>query len=149
YWLHGLDIGNPEVLRRLLVGPILRGRSAAQPLRENGYAVSMSGAPITADAWRRIRRWRDSWMRLDADALPVLLVDGESPHAGEAALRRLGKELVATGAPVHPDLPDPARYPQRQVQPSVDWVSRVGGSWAYTWMPSPLKPQAELAAQRG
>lgn len=141
YWRHSLDIGNPEVLRRLLVGPILRGRSASQPLRENGYAVSVSGEPITTDAWRRIRRWRDAWLRLDAGALPVLLVDGESSYAGQAALLRLEKEIVATRAPVHPDLPDPARYPSRQVQPSIEWVSRVGGSWAYTWMRSPLGPR--------
>ncbi|HEX5996229.1 MAG TPA: DsbA family protein [Jiangellales bacterium] len=143
YWLHGLDIGNPEVLRKLLAGPILRGRSASQPLRENGYAVSVSGAPITTDAWRRIRRWREAWVQLDADALPVLQIDGEPPYSGEAALRRLEKELVAAGADPNPDLPDPARYPSSHVRPSIDWVSRVGGSWAYAWMPSPLSPRSE------
>lgn len=138
YWLHGLDIGNPEVLRKLVAGPILRGRSPSSPLRDYGYAVSVSGAPITNAAWRRIRQWRDTWTRLSTDALPALLVDGEPIRTGDDALRWLEKELVATGAELNPDLPDPARYPEARVRPSMDWVSRVGGSWAYVWMPSPL-----------
>lgn len=138
YWLHGLDIGNPEVLRKLVAGPILRGRSPSSPLRDYGYAVSVSGAPITNAAWRRIRQWRDTWTRLSTDALPALLVDGEPIRTGDDALRWLEKELVATGAEPNPDLPDPARYPEARVRPSMDWVSRVGGSWAYVWMPSPL-----------
>jgi 2-hydroxychromene-2-carboxylate isomerase len=139
YWLHGLDIGSPEVLRKLLAGPILRGRSTSSPLRDYGYAVSVSGAPVTTEAWRRMRHWRDTWTRLSTKALPALLVDGEPLRVGEEALRWLEKELVATGAELSPDLPDPARYPAPRVRPSKDWVSRVGGSWAYVWMPSPLR----------
>lgn len=138
YWRHGLDIGNPEVLRKLVAGPILRGRSPSSPLRDYGYAVSVSGAPITTAAWRRMRHWQDAWARLSTDALPVLLVDHEPVRTGVEALRWLEKELVATGAELNPDLPDPARYPAARVRPSMDWVSRVGGPWAYVWMPSPL-----------
>ncbi|MBX6749771.1 MAG: DsbA family protein [Micromonosporaceae bacterium] len=138
YWLHGLDIGSPEVLRKLLAGPILRGRSRSSPLRDYGYAVSASGAPITTAAWRRLQHWRDTWTRLGTNDLPALLVDDEPPRTGEEALRWLEKELVATGADLQLDLPDPARYPVARVRPSMDWVSRVGGSWAYVWMPSPL-----------
>lgn len=137
YWDRGLDIGSPELLRKLLAGPILRGRSRSWTLRD-GFAVSTSGAPITTDAWRRIRAWWDDWTRLGADALPALVVEGETPSTGEAALRRLEKEMATYGAKSDPDLPDPARYPAPTVRPAEDWVSRVGGPWAYAWMPSPL-----------
>jgi len=45
YWLHGADIANPEVLRRLLAAPIRRGHSTAWPLRDSGYAVTLAGGP--------------------------------------------------------------------------------------------------------
>ena len=141
YWEHDLDIGSPEALRRLLAGPLLRGRSRSWTLRD-GLAVSPSGGPITTDAWRRIRAWPDEWAQLSADALPVLLVDGEPPSSGETALRWLEKEMAASGAKPDPDLPDPASYPATPVRPRREWVSRVGGTWGYAWMPSPLSPRA-------
>jgi hypothetical protein len=134
YWEYGMDIGNPEALRKLLAGPMLRGRSQSWTVRA-GLAVSPSGCPITTEAWRRIRAWRDGWVGTGADELPVVLVGEESPAAGEAAVRRLEKEMAAHGVQPDPDLPDPARYPAVPVRPPKDWVSRVGGPWAYAWMP--------------
>ncbi|HLT10579.1 MAG TPA: DsbA family protein [Micromonosporaceae bacterium] len=134
YWLEGADIGDPNVLRTRLAGPILRGHSTADPLREAGFAVSVNRGPITTSAWRRVRAWRDEWNRLGRPALPVLLADGEPPASGEESLRRLEKELARLGAPLNPELPDPARYPAPTVRPAREWVSRVGGPWAYAWM---------------
>ena len=49
-WTGGADIGNPEVLRRLLAGPIRAGHSTSLPLRDSGYAVSLAGGPITTES---------------------------------------------------------------------------------------------------
>lgn len=137
YWIDGADIGNPEVLRRLLAGPIRRGRSSSWPLREAGYAVSVSRGPITTDAWRRIHAWREEWVRLGTGVVPTLVEDGGPPVTGEAALQRLEKEILRSDAVIDPDLPDPARYPDVSVRPDKAWVSQVGGRWAHVWMTSP------------
>ncbi|MFN2321144.1 MAG: hypothetical protein ABR500_15900 [Dermatophilaceae bacterium] len=47
HWVHNEDIGNPDVLRGLLALPILHGRSLAAVHSESGYAVSISGGPLT------------------------------------------------------------------------------------------------------
>ncbi|HLU58070.1 MAG TPA: DsbA family protein [Pseudonocardia sp.] len=119
YWVDGADIGDPEVLRRRLTGPFLRGNSPSDPLRESGYAVSVARGPITTAAWRRIRAWREEWERLGTRVVPTL-VEGDRVLAGVPALRRLGELIVEHGAPVDPELPDPARYPRRRV-PAPGW----------------------------
>jgi hypothetical protein len=110
YWVDGADIGHPEVLRARLAGPILRGRSTSDPLRESGYAVSASRGPITTSAWLRIRAWRDGWTRLGTKAVPTLVENGR-PVVGAGALHRLADLISERRAPIDPDLPDPARYP--------------------------------------
>lgn len=115
YWQDNADIGNPDVLRRLLVLPILHGRSEADVLNVYGYAVAISGGPVTSDAWRRIEQWRSDYAGLDHPQLPVCVEDGQL-STGWAALRRLGMlvtELDATfpcGNPYTlPPLPLPAQ----------------------------------------
>lgn len=132
YWLEGADIGSPAVLRTPLVGPILRGRSDAEPLRESGYAVSVARGPITTDAYQRIRCWRGEWQELDSPDLPVVLTGGAT-LTGLDAVRRLGKEITYTGASLEPELEDPRRYPQVSVRPPAAWVSQVGGRWRYAY----------------
>ncbi|HEU5023491.1 MAG TPA: DsbA family protein [Spirillospora sp.] len=133
YWVDGADIGDPEILRRRLAGPILRGRTPSWTLGDSGYAVSVSRGPITTGAWRRIRAWRDEWASLGTGGVPTLVQHGGAPITGEAALRRLEEEIVRSGAAVDPDLPDPSRYPE-SARPSKDWVSRTGAPWARAWM---------------
>lgn len=134
YWVEGADIGDPGVLRRLLAGPILRGHSAAEPLCRSGYAVSMNRGPITTSAWWRIRAWRTDWERRGTGVVPTLVEDGAPPVSGAEVLRWLGKEITWAGTKVNPGLPDPARYPTLAVRPAKQWVSRVGGPWARSWM---------------
>lgn len=142
YWERGADIGNPEVLRRLLAGPFLRSDSASVPLREFGMAVTSIRGPITGDAARRMRDWSTQWDLLSDRtaaaplALPILVVDGALPVAGETALRRLEKAVLHAGAEVDPVLPDPGRYPPVSDPPALTWVSATGGSWRYSYLAS-------------
>jgi hypothetical protein len=128
YWREGADIGNPNVLRSPLAGPVLRSGSTADPLRQIGYAVSVDRAPITTGAYRRIQNWRAEWLNLGGHALPLVLAGGATLH-GIEALRRLGKEIAYAGADIDPTLPDARRYPHVVGRPSPSWVSQIGGRW--------------------
>lgn len=140
YWREGNDIGDPNVLRTPLAGPVLRAGSDSHPLREIGYVVSVDRAPLTTEAHRRIRAWRAEWHDLGSPELPVLLVGGATLH-GIDALRRLGKEISYTGADVAPHLPDPRRYRPERVQPSPFWTSWVGGRWRNNYrLDAPRRP---------
>ena len=134
YWVQGSDIGSPEVLRRLLAGPILRGDSTSVPLREYGLAVSPSRGPITMGAHRRIRAWAEESRGVDRAVLPILVADGSLPVSGETALRRLEKELQRAGAGVDLVVPDPGRYPRVDDRPALPWVSANGGPWRHAYM---------------
>lgn len=133
YWVEGADIGNPNVLRNPLAGPILRGSSIADPLRQAGYAVSVARGPITTTAWRQIRAWRREWQELGTPSLPTLL-DGGATLTGALAARRLAKEMAHVDAPPTPELGDPRRYSTISVHPQAEWVSATGGRWAHDYM---------------
>ena len=132
YWSHGADIGSPTVLRTPLVGPILRGDSDADPLRESGYAVSVDRGPITSEAYHRIQSWRTKWQELGSPGLPVVLAGG-STLTGLDAVRRLGKEIIYAEATPAPELEDPRRYPQVSGRPPASWVSQIGGRWRHAY----------------
>lgn len=116
YWREHEDIGNPDVLRRLLTVPMLRSGSSTDVVREYGYAVSISGAPVTSDAWRRMRGWEAAWRGLDNAELPVV-VDGADYHCGHDAIRHLGTlgegahTFAASNPYSLPPMPLPARRP--------------------------------------
>ncbi|HLR95208.1 MAG TPA: DsbA family protein [Jiangellaceae bacterium] len=139
YWQRGEDIGNPEVLRTLLAGPIRRGHSTADPLRESGYCVSMSGAPVTTGAYRRIRGWVESWHDLGAPPPPVVVEADGAISDGMSALARLGAlagELELGEGPGGTRHEHPGRT-EAGSRPSPFWVSEVGGRWAQSWMAQP------------
>jgi hypothetical protein len=134
YWTEHADIGDPEVLRTRLVGPILRGHATSDPLQRFGYAVSTNRGPITTSAWRRIRSWREEWSQHGTDTLPTLIEDGQILTGAAAVLNRLADQIVRLGVKVNLDLPNPARYPQVRNRPSKQWISQVGGRWRHAWM---------------
>jgi hypothetical protein len=134
YWCEGADIGNPNVLRTALAGPLMRSGSAADPISDVGYAVSVNRGPITIGAYRRMKAWRSGWVDLGSPALPALLTGGATLH-GIEALRRLGKEITYAGADVDPALPDPRRYPSVVGRPSASWISQFGGRWRNVYRP--------------
>jgi hypothetical protein len=109
YWRCGADLGSPEVLRRLLVEPLLAGHSDSWPVRESGYGVTLAGGPITSQAWRRVREWRAGWQQTATGVLPVLVAGG-STLAGPAVVTALhappghpgeqgGTHVARTGVP--------------------------------------------------
>lgn len=129
YWTRGVNIGDPEVLRRLVAGPILRGHSTSDPLNRFGYAVSPSRGPITTGAYCRIRDWRAQWNELETHE-DVALVEERGTSTGLEALDRLRALVTEAGAPLNPTLPDPGRYPAVVVHPPLGWASTVGRPWA-------------------
>jgi hypothetical protein len=134
YWIGGADIGNPEVLRNLLIGPVLRAsaNSPVQALREAGYCVSVNNrGPISTDAWRQVRAWQEQ-RRQNADGPLPVLTDGVDTLSGTDALRRLGVELTRVGGDQRDAASglDPGRYPATPAAPT-GWISEVGGPWKY------------------
>lgn len=91
YWQHGLDIGLPEVLRRVLGDTFRSGSSTARCIQEDGYAVTLTGGPITTDAHLRARAWHQSQPAGDG-GLPALTADNRTDH-GPAALAALARRL--------------------------------------------------------
>jgi hypothetical protein len=126
YWESGVDIGSPHVLRTPLAGVIARGSSLSDPLRRFGYAVSVTGGPITTAAWRRIRGWREKWQRLETSELPVVLDDSGAALSGTAALQRLAERAARLDSRQDRE-PVPRIEPA--VPPPIGWASQVGGSW--------------------
>ncbi len=134
YWTEHADIGNPEVLRTRLVGPFLRGHATSDPLRRFGYAVSMNRGPITTGAWLRIRRWREELSQLGTGTVPTLIEDGRVLSGAAAVVNHLADTISRLGVKVDSYPYDPTRYPRVPDRPSKQWISQVGGRWAYAWM---------------
>lgn len=114
YWREHEDIGNPDVLRRLLTIPVLHAGAQSDVLREYGYAVSIAGGPVTSEAWRLRHSWEVAFRGLDRAALPVV-TNEEDVYSGEEAIRFLGTlgeephTLPATNPYPLPPMPTAAR----------------------------------------
>lgn len=97
FWLHGADLNNARVVRDLLAG-VLRGRpSRSELVHLWGYAVDVTGGPITTHAWGLVRDWRKEWQALGQEVVPALSFGPSvAPDAwlhGEDVVERLGHEL--------------------------------------------------------
>ena len=127
FWLHGLDVGDPKVVRTLLVDAIRSGSSPSEPLREWGYAVAVTGGPVSTTAWRLISAWDREW-RDDGNQVVPIVRGSTAPIVGVDAVRWLGdqvRDLVHDheGA-VRGDAPRPGA----DVAP-LSWVSQHGNRW--------------------
>ncbi|OFE15633.1 hypothetical protein BA895_21950 [Humibacillus sp. DSM 29435] len=92
YWVGGLDIGNPEVLRGLLGDIIRSGHSSSRPLHEWGYAVTSARGPVTTAAFLLIRDWREQWSELGSPREPLLVdADGSTTTGGDVLARLEGQ----------------------------------------------------------
>jgi 2-hydroxychromene-2-carboxylate isomerase len=135
YGEHGVDIGNPIVLHTLLASAFMRGEATSDPIRRFGYAVAVTGGPITSAAWRLLRSWRQQWQALGAPELPSLW-DGTTVKSGEHALRQLAVEVRQAPAPggllesATPRAKVGSKWrPPITVSPPATWVSQVGDPW--------------------
>ena len=126
FWVHGLDIGSPRLVRTLLVDAILSGGSDSDCLRDWGYAVDVTGGPVTTTAWRLARRWRQEWRETGKEVVPMLYVDESGPVFGEDAVARLGDELVARDIDPGAEPSRPAGAARVVDPPDHSWVSQYG-----------------------
>lgn len=129
FWMHGIDIGDPKVLRILLTDELRSGSSASEAVRGWGYPVDITGGPISSDAWRLVRDWSLQWHGIRKQVVPVLQVDGEEPVFGVDAVEWLGEAITARGLEL--DLPpEPEKQaPSCSELPALGWVTENGGRW--------------------
>ncbi len=87
YWVEGRDVGDPEVLRRVLPPVLVDDRHVCDgdPRREFGYVVSPAREPLTDAAYHLLRRWQRRWVGLGRPG-PVALVRPDGTRTGAAAL---------------------------------------------------------------
>lgn len=91
YWVRGVNIGDPEILRTLL-RPILDGsRPDDGAAAQAGCAAGSPGAPHGAHL--RVSEWQEEWLRL-ATPIDLTLVGPHLIECGRSALLRLASARV-------------------------------------------------------
>jgi hypothetical protein len=136
----GTVVGVPVVVFAEVQAVNARAGSS-EPIREWGFAVTMTGGPITTRAWHLIRDWNQEWQALGRPELPSLW-DRTRVQCGERALKQLAGEVHQAQTPeAAPDDTDlcakvvSAWRPPTTVHPPATWVSQVGDPWArMLWM---------------
>ena len=145
FWLHGLDLGDARLVRTLLEDVTRSSASPSEPVREWGYAVDVTGGPVSSTAWRLVRRWAGEWQATGKAIVPVLVVDGAAPLFGVDAVEWLGTELVRRHLAVGPPSAPPTRPVRRGELASLSWVSQHGNRWARDYQrmhAQPLVPRS-------
>lgn len=144
--MNAFDLGSPEAVRTLLVDAIRSGSSRNEPLHDWGYAVDITGGPLTTQAWRLIRTWVAEWHSTDKEIVPVLIVDGGAPYFGVDAVEWLGTELGRRALAVDqvPTRPDPPAKAHRDVA-SYSWVSQHGNRWMRDYQQAHHRPMFHRA----
>jgi 2-hydroxychromene-2-carboxylate isomerase len=113
-WLHGVDLGDGEVVRALIadawpgLGPV-----DEEPV-SNDFPVAAID-PLAEAPGRLRQQWRDELSALDGVVLPVLVIDGRARLRGGHAVGWLGEELVRRGVdPAGPATADHRRRGSRR-----------------------------------
>lgn len=130
FWMHSLDLSDALVVRTLLIDAVRSGSSPSDLLREWGYAVAVSGGPVTTTAWRLIADWAEQWKDTGKETVPVVIAGEAAPLFGIDAVEWLGAELVGRGLDPAPAPRASARRPDADRDiPPLSWVSMIGNPW--------------------
>jgi hypothetical protein len=102
FWRRGVDLNDARVVRILLVDAMRGCVSEVELLTLWGYALDVTGGPITRAGWQTVRGWRAEWDKLCADpdtghVVPIVQVDDHAPVFGVEAVDRVGALLSARG----------------------------------------------------
>ncbi len=136
-WAQGLHLSSADEVRRLitavmwpqeditdrLASPdipslLLRDTDLARIARRSGGTIAQDGGPLTADGWRRIRRWRQEWLALPSQVIPAVTGPDQIVRPGIEGLRYLA-DLASGGGPLA-RLPRPAGTgPRRDARPAT------------------------------
>ena len=116
-------------MRSLLADTLRNGHARSELLSAWGYAVDVTGAPVTTEAWRLVRSWRNGWSSF-GEVVPLVVLDGDRRLYGVEAVEWLGSEVVRRGI-------DPAPAGRRGTTPAsgtrdladLPWVTQNGGRW--------------------
>lgn len=131
FWMHAVDLGDARLVRTLLVDVVRSGHSSSELLRDWGYAVDVTGAPVTAAAWRLVRDWRRSWSA-GGEIVPVLVDDHGRRRNGVDAVEWLGAELVRRGVDLEEPPSEPAPASAQHDLVDLGWASEHGNRWMQT-----------------
>ena len=96
--LAGLTPAGPDLPSLLLRDPDL-----TRIVRRSGGTITRDGQPLTTAGWCRIRRWRQDWLALPSQVIPVVIGPDHVVRSGAGALRYLaGLCAAAHGEPQLP-----------------------------------------------
>lgn len=137
-WVHGLNIGDPGVIRLIAFdvlnpmppyGDIDRRVRANLPIvplgdpdpiattRQLGFIVSMGRGPLTVAGQERIDTWRRFWQQHGTPELPLLLTDHGEAFAGEHALTWIHQQLPRPDTTTPTDASTASMYVPAQHRP--------------------------------
>lgn len=96
FWRHGVDLNQAKVLQTMLADDLRQGTSSSELVTMWGYALDVTGGPITTSAWQAIRDWREEWEE-PSGVTPTLRAGGGALVVGVAALDWLGSQVRDRG----------------------------------------------------
>ncbi|MEO7131993.1 MAG: DsbA family protein [Dermatophilaceae bacterium] len=92
FWRHGVDLNNAKILQTMLADDVRQGTSSSELVQYWGYALDVTGGPITSEGWQVIRDWRAQWQKASG-VTPTLVVGSGEPIIGVAAVDWLGERV--------------------------------------------------------